>query len=102
MLYFSEGTFGDASDWNASEITLIDSVFSEHLSEPEIWTNQLYETFPTSSNIHPNVMNNYNLDNCFLSFEELMGSLSSTADNGVSTCRLTDGGIDTVSNNKKQ
>ena len=98
---FREGIFSSASDWNASEITLIDSILSSYLSESDIRTSQFDEITPTSSNTHRTVTNNCNVDNYFLPLEELMDSLRSAEKNGLSTYMQADKSIDTVSSDKK-
>ncbi|CAF2145954.1 unnamed protein product [Rotaria magnacalcarata] len=80
-----EGNFYNAPDWNGSDISLINSILSEHLSEHDTKTSQHNETTSTLSTIHRTVTNNCNSDNYFLPFQELMDSLCSTADKALST-----------------
>ncbi|CAF4298407.1 unnamed protein product, partial [Rotaria socialis] len=90
-----EGNFYNASDWSGSDISLINSILSEHLSEQDTKTSEQNETTPTSSTIHRTVTNNCNSDNYFLPFQELMDSLHSTADKALSTHRQVNHNIST-------
>jgi len=56
----------------------------------------------TYTNIHENVTNNCNIDNYFLSFEEIMDLLPSTTDNLPLTYKQLDQNIDTVSKEKDE
>ncbi len=97
LLCFREETFITDSDK-----ILIDSILSENLSESNTQTNQLCQTtFTTSANIHNNVTDKCNLDNDFLSFEELMDFLPLNAGNVAPTYAQTDRNINTVSNDRK-
>ncbi|CAF3516143.1 unnamed protein product [Rotaria socialis] len=90
-----EGNFYNASDWSGSDISLINSILSEHLSEQDTKTSEQNETTPTSSTIHRTVTNNCSSDNYFLPLQELMDSLHSTADKALSTHRQVNHNIST-------
>jgi hypothetical protein len=77
---------------------LIDSIANDHLSESNKQTSQHYQTTPALTHIYRNVTDNCTVDNCFLSFEELMDILPSTTVNAEPTYRQDDENIDTVSN----
>ena len=102
LLYFREGIFQDALNWDVSDTTLINSITSEYLSEPNIQTNQSYQMTPTDTNIRQNFTDSSNVDDNLFTFEELTHLLPSTANSGASTYGQIDVNMETVSNDKKQ
>ena len=86
--YFREGNFGNAIDHNGSLITSIDSILDEHAFE---WHKQLSQLCQT---ISANTTNNYNAENNFLAFEELMDLVSSTSSTFLSTAAQTNENVD--------
>jgi len=77
-------------------------MLSEDLSELDMQTSQSSETTIALKNIHENVTNEYNVDDHFLPYEELMDLLPPTNSSIASTYSQTDGGIDMVSENLKR
>ena len=101
FFYFSEGTFGNLFDWNLSNITPIDSISREYVSETNIPTSELYGITTTSTDIYQNIINDFNAEDYLFSFEELMDIIPATVDNDASTHGQADENLDTVNNSKK-
>ncbi|CAF1239197.1 unnamed protein product [Adineta steineri] len=87
------------SDPLSSNMTLVDRMTNEHLSEFNTQTSQPFMTDTMSTNVSQNLIDNINRNNCFDPCEELMNCLPVTTSSNASINNQTKSHIETVGNN---